>query len=55
MFIIGMYLLREGKKKEPPCCHWGKVTLRELSEGDGHSFPLLLSKQQCLLMALFKW
>lgn len=56
MLIIGMYLLREGiKKNNPPCCHWGKVTLKELSEGDGHSISLLLSKQRYLLMVLFKW
>jgi hypothetical protein len=55
MLIIGMYLLHEGKTTNLKHCHQGKVTLKELSEGGGHSFSLLLSKQQYLLMALFKW
>lgn len=42
MLIIGMYLLCEKMAHR----HSGKVTLRELSKGDGHNFPLLLTKQQ---------
>lgn len=42
MLIIGMYLLC----KKVSHCHSGKVTLRELSRGVQHNFPLLLTKQQ---------
>lgn len=42
MLVIGMYLLRE----KTPCCHLGKVTLRELSKETDTTAPLLLTKQQ---------